>query len=611
MNDKPSRSSGPVIVYTLAGAILAIAPWLMLRYQEVVRYSDQPGRLWPWFTLPTLFFVGLYILLFILANRDNISQSISSYAINERYQRAHKVIGCLLPLVSLILSIQSFLSYRQSIWIDPINPMQGDMLPLIQEALRSFWIEGSYPYRFHDVGGWEISLTFPPGLWFPYSVPYLFHTDIRLWGVAAFAGLVLFSISGFLYSWFSSRCVVQSIGSIPLLFLPVVLYEVLFYHDFFPGLHLVGFWFTLAGWGICFLQGRYLLSGIFFGWALISRPYMIVLVPFLALYIFLKFRHDRNGMFRMVLGSVFFPVLLGIPFLLYRPEAFTYAYTKGYEEALLHWVNAEEMRIYGMGFTGIFGKLGVYEHRTIIAIILQGILFLCSFKLMRRAEDFLRVCSLSLFLFISCVVIPYHYAFPAALILFIISFSVWSKGSRSDCSPESGPLGEKMSRWGLLSVPPLTAVVLAGLIMTQVFSPPGKIPSGLYAGNDRLFRNVRSIWGTQEWGFRSLQDGEFIHLQGANSFLGLPARNISHKTLEIGFQSTGSSPDRRLYLNGQYLGIWSDQVEGPGSQGFEIPPQTLIYGQNVLRIECFSSSCEDPLAVKQLTLVDPVEWKFR
>ena len=75
-----------------------------------------------------------------------------------------------------------------------MNPFFGDMLPLIRDALRDFWRDGVYPYRFHHVGYWQVPLTYPPGHWLAYTPAYLLKIDLRYMSMFCMAALSLMQL---------------------------------------------------------------------------------------------------------------------------------------------------------------------------------------------------------------------------------------------------------------------------------------------------------------------------------------------------------------------------------------------------------------------------------
>src|SRR5437016_11087273 len=96
------------------------------------------------------------------------------------------LVGSVTVLIAVAALADAWLRVRR-IARSPINVTQGDMLPLLQAAVRTF-AAGANPYCAYHVP-WEIHLTYYPGLWLAYLPAELLHVDYRYVGVAAIVGV--------------------------------------------------------------------------------------------------------------------------------------------------------------------------------------------------------------------------------------------------------------------------------------------------------------------------------------------------------------------------------------------------------------------------------------
>jgi len=70
----------------------------------------------------------------------------------------------------------------------PIMPENGDMLPLVQSALKNL-LEGQSPYTMYNMP-WELPLTYLPVTWLAYLPTYLLDVDLRWTNIAAEVGIL-------------------------------------------------------------------------------------------------------------------------------------------------------------------------------------------------------------------------------------------------------------------------------------------------------------------------------------------------------------------------------------------------------------------------------------
>ena len=64
-----------------------------------------------------------------------------------------------------------------TVFTGPLDPNRGDMLVIIEHAIRLF-LEGGNPYSIHKVP-WDAPLSYGPVLWIPFVVPHLLLLRVR------------------------------------------------------------------------------------------------------------------------------------------------------------------------------------------------------------------------------------------------------------------------------------------------------------------------------------------------------------------------------------------------------------------------------------------------
>lgn len=91
-----------------------------------------------------------------------------------------RVAALWIALAALVLGVLIRLIHMRYI---PINPVNGDMLPLVQGALDHL-LAGRSPYRTYQMP-WDVPLTYLPVTWLAYLPPYLLGLDLRWSNIAA------------------------------------------------------------------------------------------------------------------------------------------------------------------------------------------------------------------------------------------------------------------------------------------------------------------------------------------------------------------------------------------------------------------------------------------
>jgi hypothetical protein len=316
-------------LFLLTVAVSLIAP----AAQPYIRYvQNAPEKLHPAFTLlacAQLLLLGLYALVEGIASRREQIAEEPSIA-GEFLHRARPFLLAALAFGSIAWLLHESGRYLSTLWLNPAIPLKADMLALIDAGLREFWIYGDHPNRHFQVGHWDSWNTYLPGLWLPYSLPYLLGVDLRLWQVACF--VMLISVLAFHTGWGIIResSVAGIIGRIAAFVAFVFFFRSWTVQDFLPSAHVIGFWLTMAVWGVAVLHDKRRLAAFAFGLLIITRPHAVLIAPLYVLYT-LRRNPLRESLLLMAMGFVPF-ILFMLPFLLVNYQGVVPGMVKAYDE---------------------------------------------------------------------------------------------------------------------------------------------------------------------------------------------------------------------------------------------------------------------------------------
>lgn len=393
---------------------MAAAPaiLLFLSWQELTRRSGSPENLHLW---PS--FLTMLVLAVLVGERLATRRRLGASGELPDF-RIHR---WMIPAVA-VLTLLLIPMFRM-VWFTSQNPGSADMLPLIQSVLRDFWRDGNYPYHIHEVSHWTLPLTFPPGLWVPYSLPYWFGLDLRAWNVAA-ALAMTFVWAGFL--WWRAKSIhhlADCIPLLPLLLFPFALLHFGYWRTFQEQSHLTGYWFILFAASVAWLRRSNAAVGVLFAWAIVSRPHLVFLLPLFAVWAWREWRLDRVGVLRFGSAMAITGCGLALPFLLADPGAFFAGMFGGYEEQLSHHVVHNPSLIHGFGLSGMLLEFGLFSFRGPLSLLGVVGIFLLAVPRMRCREDVLAWGALMILWFLCLAIVPWFYVFASPVIMLCVAYA--------------------------------------------------------------------------------------------------------------------------------------------------------------------------------------------
>ncbi|MDK2971100.1 MAG: hypothetical protein PWP23_855 [Candidatus Sumerlaeota bacterium] len=572
-----ARRPGAVAGLYLAAAL---APWFLLNQQEKLRYTDGVGLLWPLWTVLT----GLYALLLgvvVWQNLWPLAGSASEPAAPPRPNRWRRWVGAAAVLVLFAVLTPSLLRYGDKVWLDPVSVAEADMVPLVESALRQFWVLHHTPYAPHEVGHWWLWLTFMPGLWLPYSIPFFLSVDIRTWcmGTLAAASLLLFlrGAGGAAQSrhWATALACVAPVA------VPFFLLWTETFGGFLSILHLGGFWLTLVLWCLALRAGSHFLAGVLFAFAVLSRPYMVVLVPFYAAWSFRHWRENRSDVVRAWAGMVLTGLVVAFPFFVHDPKAFLGGVLSGYDIQLSYHVSSNRWATHGFGFTGLLQELDVFDWKMRVALLLEVFFFVAVCRRIRDAQTLLTASAAALFLFLWFTIIPFFYTFVAPLI--ILAMAAPSFGPDRVCP---AALPHAMRRRWILAVAVTCTVLVGFFVLRPLFDVRERIPWLALDGTDNLFESKELQQGFDAYGWVDNTGSKERRVTLPNAYFSLPVRDLTHRLLVVEYECATPRADGfvDVCVNNEYLGSY--KLDQPGRQtGYLlVPRKNLFVGGNQVRL---------------------------
>ncbi len=544
--------------------------------QHYVRYKLQkPDILFPWWSLGALvhfFFLGT---LLWLSSRKTSGIESDEQSSETEGPKLFAPPFYLVGAVYCIYLIFEIFRLRNMLWFQPINPLQADMIPIIQQALSKFWHQGSFPYTYVEVGHWTSWLTFQPGHWLPFSIPFLSGVDIRVWqtfSLIAMSALLVFQ--GF---WFLSRskdwrgiC-----SAIVVWVIPVILLRSWSFKGFLPAVHVAGFWFNMVVWAMLLIHGYRKSAALALGFCFITRPYMIFVGPLYLIYLWRTEERKTSGLGLGLISSLPFLFMM-LPLLIVGAKSVVLGMLDAYENLLAYQIEINKSAPYGFALTGFLYHFDLFAWKRVGALILEVILLAGAVKWLKNDRDMVYFTAVAIFFFNSFAIIPYFYIFIAPAVLLCMAPPI-DELYISRSSPKKMPL--------LLSAS--SGFCLYGLfIISMIFFPPKKpaVAQGGPPGDLSAYR--LTLGGMNSYGWISNGGETSTAFADANAYIALPVQDRSSGRLEIDWnlgEHTGNSVVE-IALNHRVIDVVTIP-EGANSFKSEsvIPNASLFFGTNLVR----------------------------
>ncbi len=209
----------------------------------------------------------------------------------------------------------------------PIKPNIADMLPLIKNACDTL-ASGANPYDKIYLMPWKLPLTFWPGLWMPYLIPYALGIDIRWTHIGCVVGIA------FIFGAFIIRSLRTSSQNNQAMLVAAFSGLCLFLFSseliaFASIAHTPPQWLWVSLLAGSIILKRPCLSAILLGIVLASRQTAVVYAPIMAIY-WLRTTHNlRTVVTLSIMTACTFFLICG-PFLMLDPYDFIVAPVRHY-----------------------------------------------------------------------------------------------------------------------------------------------------------------------------------------------------------------------------------------------------------------------------------------
>lgn len=194
----------------------------------------------------------------------------------------------------------------------PIEPVNGDMLPLVRGALEHL-LAGRSPYMTYRMP-WEVPLTYLPVTWLSYAPAYLSGIDLRWTNVGAEI------VIGATLAWLSARRGARAWHNDPVLILWAWLFLQPTVIHWDTGNTAPITWALLAVLVALVIAGRSKAAAVALGLTAAGTPLVAVFGPFVGLHWLRRYGFVQT-MRLLVIAGVVVAVIIG-PFLIWAPADF-------------------------------------------------------------------------------------------------------------------------------------------------------------------------------------------------------------------------------------------------------------------------------------------------
>ncbi len=304
----------------------------------------------------------------------------------------------------------------------PIKVTEGDMLPLLQQAVPTF-LSGANPYRAYHVP-WEIHLTYYPGLWLAYVPAEWLHVDYRYIGVAALLGVALVFCVVLTTTARRLAAIAGSAAAIRFALAAAILACAFLLNSksrwFTAQMHTPPLWLYLALFCALAIARRTTAASLLLGVCCASRISLVVLAPFWVAHLW----HSERSRLGARLAALVAPVLLLLaPFVLLDAPEFFFGTVRWYWlSSLRAWQLLPESVLNTYGLTSVVFAAGKIAWLQPLQLALLTALTIAGVARVRTLRDAFRWMNWALLAFSFTALVPYAYIYLECFLL--LSFAV-------------------------------------------------------------------------------------------------------------------------------------------------------------------------------------------
>lgn len=548
-------------------AVAALLPWFILDAQEQVRWGARSHLVWPLCSLTIVPVLAAATLL--LARRPSRVLDALAPAGDAATRRLWLLAGAAAIAVAFPLAIGHF--HDLAAW--PTSAHRSDQIPFIELTLRDFWRDSRYPYHKYDVGHWYQASVYPPFLWLQYTLPYWFAVDLR---TLTSASLLVLSVAMFGHaivgaastaSWPARvACAVPAAVPLLLFVLPTWRESLLIVQT--PCL-----WMMCAFLALAVRTRSWLASGILLALCACSRPWFLFAIPpMLVLSVANRRAMGADGLARFWGGLVVTGGAIGLPFLMFDPEAFLGNMLGSYSQYHGLTVANDPTTRHGFGFSQLLATLRIEDAAMPIALAVQAALFALACMRVRDERGAVRAMAVNLLWFSAFALVPFFYIFVEGLLL--LAFAGPGTALEHASRRCVGRVRAAMAALGIAA--------LFGFMAAGMFARPQVVPRTPMVVAD----SVLLIAGFDRQGWVSRSGGEPFALADRHAYLSASTEHprLTKLALDIEAQDVPADTWLEVVLNGEPIGGIALGEGGRREHQLHVPRRNLKYGGNEIAL---------------------------
>jgi hypothetical protein len=467
--------------------------------------------------------------------------------------------GCALLVVGAIHWIGLVLA-------NPIDPNRGDMLPIMDAALRRF-VRGRDPYALYHVP-WEAPLPWGPVLWMPFLIPHALGADLRLAGVAGQLILPVWCVIAAALEAARGR----ALASVMWLVLVCAVLSNPDFAEFTPVAHTSAYWPLLPLFAVLVAAERWQTAAVVLGLIVVGRSTMAAGAPVFLLWIGV---HRRPLALRVCVAFAAPIVLLILPFALWDPHALWYGMVSHYARDIkaIVWPVRNQGVDLTIGLTGWLVAHGFERFVEVSQLCAMILVYAAAWFAIRRGARPIPWMVLAVLVFCMTTLWPMYYIYFEVLLLLVAA-------ALADTIPR-WTAATQIRAWAgsLVAAAILIAVALVWLTSAYPTLDFGRTDASrsLYKG----FLQARIGDETLPW------------IWGTDGTVSIARRSNAPADIVIAAQPV-VPPDAAhqsvtAILNGRVLATLQ---AAPGWQElrFAVPPEVWLIGANELKLTCGSTT---------------------
>jgi len=479
------------------------------------------------------------------------------------------------------------------VFAGPLDPNRGDMLVIIEHAIRLF-LEGGNPYSIHKVP-WDAPLSYGPVLWIPFVVPHLLRIDLR---VITLATQFVVPLSLFVAAALIARRG-ETAKSISLLSLALAL----MFNPELQRFHAIGhtqiYWPLLLCFTGLLASRRYTAAAVVLGLMVAARTTFVSIVP----VFFLFLASSRVLTVRQIAAFVIAAVMPFLPFLIADPETLRYAMFGVYLKLMKGFVwysTTWTQNTYGL--TGRLLERGLERYVELVQVVALLATYAAAWRSLRRGGPPEPWLVISLLVFSMTTLWPVAYLYFDVTVL--AACALLARASEPGAAPaqrdrvrNSITLRVAMATAGSLVIVFTCAAIRPGASYTIDVGSP--LASGFTGGG----------FGRDE----AIADGarSVVWIEGETARVRLPRAGWRGATIAIAIKpgpSHGGSAQRvAVALNGRGLGM-AALTDGWQEIRLTSRSRDWNYGFNVLDLSFSYAAPLQPESGDKRALAAAVDW---